>query len=69
MVKQYDNGNTSEQKLYLDYIKNALDKRYNRANGKTPNAVASGLGMAFLYRTTHQEKYKKACEKIYSDYG
>jgi hypothetical protein len=25
--------------------------------------------MAFLYRTTHQEKYKKACEKIYSDYG
>ncbi len=68
MVKQYDNGNSSEQKLYLDYIKNALDKRYNRANGKTPNAVASGLAMAFLYRTTHQEKYKKACEKIYSDY-
>lgn len=68
MVKQYDNGNTNEQKIYLDYIKNALDKKYNRANGKTPNAVASGLGMAFLYRTTHQEKYKKACDKIYSDY-
>ena len=68
MVKQYDNGNGIQQKMYLDYIKKAMDKRYNRANGKTPNAVASGLGMAFLLRVSKDEKYKIACQKIYDDY-
>ncbi len=45
-----------------------MDKTYKHANGKVPNAVASGLGMAFLYRVTKDIKYKKACDKIYADY-
>jgi unsaturated rhamnogalacturonyl hydrolase len=45
-----------------------MDKTYKQANGKVPNAVASGLGMAFLYRVTKDIKYKKACDKIYADY-
>ena len=69
MVKQYDNNTDSTQKkIYFDYIKTAMDKSYKHANGKVPNAVASGLGMAFLYRVTNDAKYKKVCEKIYADY-
>lgn len=69
MVKQYDNNTDStKKKIYFDYIKTAMDKSYTHANGKVPNAVASGLGMAFLYRVTNEEKYKKVCEKIYADY-
>lgn len=68
MIKQFDKSNATEQKIYLDYIRSAMDKRYKRANGKTPNAVASGLGMAFLLRTTKEEKYKIACDKIFTDY-
>jgi unsaturated rhamnogalacturonyl hydrolase len=69
MVKQYDNNTDAvHQKIYLDFVKTAMDKTYKHANGKVPNAVASGLGMAFLYRVTKDIKYKKACDKIYSDY-
>ncbi len=69
MVKQYDNNTDAvQQKIYLDFVKTAMDKTYKHANGKVPNAVASGLGMAFLYRVTKDIKYKKACDKIYSDY-
>lgn len=68
MVKQYDNAPDAKKQLYLDYIQQAMDKSYSRANGKTPNAIASGLGMAFLYRVTGSEKYKKACDKIYADF-
>jgi unsaturated rhamnogalacturonyl hydrolase len=68
MVKQYDNGNESEKKIYFDYIKKSMDKSCNYANGKTPNAVASGLGMAFLLRVTNDTKYKKVCDKIFTEY-
>ncbi len=69
MVKQYDNiSDENQKKIYLDFVKTAMDKTYKHANGKVPNAVASGLGMAFLYRVTKDIKYKKACDKIYSDY-
>ncbi len=68
MVKQYDFTNDTNKKTYFDFIKKSMDKTYNRVNGKIPNAVASGLGMAFLARTTGDAKYKKACEKIYADY-
>ena len=69
MVKQYDNNTDAvQQKLYFDFVKTAMDKTYKHANGKVPNAVASGLGMAFLYRVTKDIKYKKACDKIYADY-
>ena len=69
MVKQYDNiSDENQKKIYLDFVKTAMDKTYKQANGKVPNAVASGLGMAFLYRVTKDIKYKKACDKIYTDY-
>ena len=69
MVKQYDNiADENQKKIYLDFVKTAMDKTYKQANGKVPNAVASGLGMAFLYRVTKDIKYKKACDKIYADY-
>jgi unsaturated rhamnogalacturonyl hydrolase len=68
MVKQYDQTSGDKQKIYFDFIQKAMDKTYKRANGRIPNAVASGLGMAFLARVTKNEKYKKACDKIFSDY-
>ena len=68
MVKQYDKAAMEKKKIYFDYVKTAMDKTYKRANGKTPNAVASGLGMAFLARITGDVKYKKVCEKIFADY-
>lgn len=68
MVKQYDKSDSSKQKFYFDYIKKSMDKTYHIANGKIPNAVASGLGMAFLARVTKDEKYISACQKIFNDY-
>jgi len=68
IVLQYEMANAANKKVYFDYIKTAMNKTYSFANGQKPNAVASGLGMAFLYRITKEEKYKKKCEKIFRDY-
>lgn len=68
MMKQYDLCSPQEKPLYLNYIKTAMDKTYYWANGKTPNSVASAMGLAFLYRITKDEKYKTKAEKVYKDY-
>jgi len=68
MVKEYDEAPAAQKKVYFDYIKTAMDKTYHAANGKTPNAIASGLGLAFLYRITKDIKYKNKADKIYADY-
>lgn len=57
-----------EKKKYLSYIKTAMDATYPVANGKHPNAVASGVGMAFLAKVTKEEKYHKKALEIYNDY-
>jgi unsaturated rhamnogalacturonyl hydrolase len=68
MIKQYKYGKQEQQPQYLAYIKKAMDETYAIANGKTPNSVASGTGLAFLYKVTGDVKYKTKAEKIYADY-
>ncbi|MBP6731489.1 MAG: glycoside hydrolase family 88 protein, partial [Chitinophagales bacterium] len=68
MVKQYYQCPAEQKPVYLAYVKQAMDKTYSIANGKTPNAVASALGLAFLYKETHDEKYKTKAEKVFADY-
>jgi unsaturated rhamnogalacturonyl hydrolase len=68
MVNEYEAATPERKSTYFDYVKKAMDKNKAVANGRKPNNVASGLGMAFLYRITKDEKYKKICDKIFSDY-
>ncbi len=68
MVKRYGQAEEAEKQQYLDYIKKAMHRTKGAADGKTPNRVASGLGMAFLYETTGEEFYKTKCDKIYRQY-
>jgi unsaturated rhamnogalacturonyl hydrolase len=68
LVHLYNEKTGSEKDKYLAYIKTAMDATYAVANGKHPNAVASGHGMAFLARVTHEEKYLKKALEIYDDY-
>ncbi len=68
IVMEYELSPEAQKQIYFNYIKKAMDKNYGFANGKTPNAVASGLGMAFLYKTTGELKYLRKCEKIFQDY-
>ncbi|MFM1874448.1 MAG: Unsaturated rhamnogalacturonyl hydrolase [Bacteroidota bacterium] len=68
MVKRYDQVDSLEKHMYFDYIETAMNRTKARANGKTPNGVASGLGMAFLYEKTGDEFYKAKCDRIYEQY-
>jgi unsaturated rhamnogalacturonyl hydrolase len=68
MIKEYDQKPELQKQIYLGYVKKAMDKTYAVANGKTPNSVASGAGLAFLYRVTMDEKYKRKADKVYKDY-
>lgn len=68
LVHLYNEKTGAEKDKYLAYIKTAMDATYAVANGKHPNAVASGHGMAFLARVTHEEKYRKKALEIYADY-
>ncbi|MFN8286257.1 MAG: glycoside hydrolase family 88 protein [Chitinophagales bacterium] len=68
MMKQYETCPVQYKSYYMDYVKTAMDGTYKWANGKTPNSVASAMGLAFLYRITDQKKYKLKAEKVYADY-
>jgi unsaturated rhamnogalacturonyl hydrolase len=68
MVHLYYASPDTEKKVYLDYIKTAMDLTFNDANGMHPNAVASGHGMAFLAKITSDPRYLDKANKIYADY-
>jgi len=68
LIHLYNERPADEKEKYLSYIKTAMDKTYDVANGRFPNAVASGIGMAFLARVTGEEKYRKKAFEIYNDY-
>ena len=68
MIKECKWCKPEQKQQYLAYIKTAMNKTYAVANGKTPNAVASATGLAFLYKVTGDIKYKTKAEKVYADY-
>lgn len=68
MVHLYNSKPEVEKKVYLDYIKTAMDLTMKDANGMHPNAVASGHGMAFLAKTTGDPRYAEMANKIFADY-
>jgi len=68
MVKRYEQVGPLKGQKYFDYIETAMDRTKGRANGRTPNGVASGLGMAFLYEKTGDLCYKEKCDRIYQQY-
>lgn len=67
-TKQADWNEGAQKDLYMDYVRKAIDRKYSKASGKSPNAVASGLGMSFLALNAQGEQYEKASHKIYKDY-
>ncbi len=68
LVHLYNEKPDAAKQQYLHYIKTAMDATYVVANGKHPNAVASGHGMAFLARITKDDKYRKKALEIYNDF-
>jgi unsaturated rhamnogalacturonyl hydrolase len=68
MVKRYTQVEDSHKQQYFDYIQKAMDRTKGAANGKSPNGVASGLGMAFLFEKTGDAFYKEKCDKIFEQY-
>ena len=68
MTRQYELTRSEKKLVYLDYVKKSMQHAAVFANGRTPNDVASGLGLAFLYRITKDEKYKTQADKIYKQY-
>lgn len=68
MVHLYYASPEAVKKVYLDYIKTAMDLTFKDANGMHPNAVASGHGMAFLAKITSDPRYLEKANKIYADY-
>lgn len=68
IVKRYEQVDSVEKQVYFDYILKAMNCAKGSANGKTPNGVVSGLGMAFLVEQTGEEIYRLKCEKIFEQY-
>ena len=68
MVHLYNSKPEAEKKVYLDYIRTAMDLTMKDANGAHPNAVASGHGMAFLAKITGDPRYIEIANKIFADY-
>ncbi len=68
MIQFYESGTPDSQEAYFLYIKDAMDQVWSKANGGTPNDVASGCGLAFLYKVTSNPMYLEKAEKVFNDY-
>lgn len=70
IVHQYRCSKDGDKEIYLSYIKSAINSVLDDINGKHPNAVASGHGVAFLAGLNEDlgKIYKPFAEKIFSDY-
>jgi unsaturated rhamnogalacturonyl hydrolase len=68
MIVRYEQSSMSEQKKYLDYVKKSIGNVRIMVNGRNPNNVASGVGLAFLARVTGEQKYIDAANKVFKQY-
>lgn len=69
MTDQYDRQVGPKPAVYRAYVQTAMDKRMGRARkARNPNAIASGLGLAWLARITGKAKYRLAAEQLYRNY-
>lgn len=68
IIKRHDQVDAAQKRVYLDYVTKAMHRTMAGAHGKSPNAVASGLGLAFLLEKTGEERYREKCVKIFAEY-
>lgn len=67
-VHLYNAVPQKKKRVYLEYVKKAMNSTYDSANGLHPNAVASGHGMVFLAKITNEQRFADKANKIYQDY-
>lgn len=70
IVHQYRESSGVKRQEYSEYVKSAINNVLKDINGKHPNAVASGHGVAFLASLSDKDSlfYKPLADKIYADY-
>ena len=68
LIQLYQTKPTPEKRVYLNYLRTAMDATYDVANGLHPNALASGHAMAFLARVTKEPKYINKANQLFLDY-
>ena len=68
MIDTYEHSSSEKQPAYLDYIKEAMEITFEKANAKHPNAVASAIGIAFLARITKDKRYTEKALSLYKEY-
>lgn len=67
MVERCEN-NYPEKNSYFAYIKDAVDATRPTINGHHPNAVISGLALAYLAGETQDSSYLSDALKVYDQY-
>ena len=60
--------NNMDKDYLFPYIQTAVDSTFGDANGHHPNAVISGLGLAYLALTTGESRYKDKAYEILEQY-
>lgn len=60
--------NNIDKGYLFPYIQTAVDSTFGDANGHHPNAVISGLGLAYLAQTTGESRYKDKAYEIFEQY-
>lgn len=68
LIHLYQQKPAAEKERYLSYLRTAMDVSFDVANGKHPNALASGHAMAFLARISGEQKYRLKADELYQDY-
>ena len=68
VVHLYREAAPQQRGVYLDYIKECMDRTADRVHGTSPNVCAPGHGMAFLYGESGEQKYWDKALKVWYDY-
>lgn len=68
IIVRYEQSPADEKKQYLHHVKKSMNHVRIMVNGRNPNNVASGVGLAFLARVTGEKKYKETADKVYRQY-
>ena len=59
---------TTKKDAMLKYITTAMELNMNKANGNTPNALASGVGLAFLSKVSNDNQFKIKSLELFEEY-
>jgi unsaturated rhamnogalacturonyl hydrolase len=68
IIHLYREATPGQRTVYMDYIRNCMDRTAGKASGRHPNVCAPAHGMVFLYGELGEKTYWNKAMKVWYEY-